>query len=139
MSAFEGYLMKATDTGIIFPNKYIIYESWESTPNHREEIKAWRDDNTRDLFRITAEGTKTDFSFDIKAGLHLADKIAIQEFFTNAEVNHLERKIQLTYWNDEDNEYKTAYFYRPDIQFTIRKITDDDIVYKGFTIELVEY
>lgn len=139
MSAFNGYLIKATATGIIFPNKYIVYESWNSTPNSREEIKAWRDDNTRDLFRITAQGTKSSFSFNVRAGLHLSDKIAIQQFFTNAEVNHLERKIQLTYWNDEDNAYKTAYFYRPDIEFTIRKITDDDIIYKEFSISLIEY
>lgn len=139
MSAFNGYLIKATDTGIIFPNKYIVYESWNSTPNSREEIKAWRDDNTRDLFRITAQGTKSSFSFNVRAGLHLADKISIQQFFTNAEVNHLERKIQLTYWNDEDNTYKTAYFYRPDIEFTIRKITDDDIIYNEFSISLIEY
>lgn len=139
MSAFNGYLIKATATDIIFPNKYIVYESWNSTPNSREEIKAWRDDNTRDLFRITAQGTKSSFSFNVRAGLHLSDKIAIQQFFTNAEVNHLERKIQLTYWNDEDNTYKTAYFYRPDIEFTIRKITDDDIIYNEFSISLIEY
>lgn len=139
MAEFKGYLIKSTANDIIFPNKYILYEGWDSTPNHREEIKAWRDDNTRELFRITAEGTKTDFTIKIKGGLHLADKIAIQEFFTNAEVNHLERKIQLTYWNDEDNEYKTSYFYRPDIKFTIRKVTENDIVYNEYTISLVEY
>lgn len=139
MSAFKGYLLKATATDTIFPNSYIVYEGWDSTPNQREEIKAWRDDNTRDLYRITAQGTKNSLTFKIKENLHLADKIAIQKFFTDAEINHLERKVELEYWNDEDNEYKTAYFYRPDIKFTMKKITDDDIIYKEFTIDLVEY
>ena len=139
MSAFKGYLLRAVATNTIFPNSYIVYEGWDSTPNQREEIKAWRDDNTRDLYRITAQGTKNSLTFKVKENLHLADKIAIQKFFTDAEINHLERKVELEYWNDEDNEYKTAYFYRPDIKFTMKKITDDDIIYKEFTIDLVEY
>lgn len=139
MSAFKGYLLRATSNDEIFPNKYIVLEGWDSTPNQREEIKAWRDDNTRDLFRITAEGTKTAVTFKVKANLHLADKMAIQEFFTRNESVALERKIELEYWNDEDNTYKTAYFYRPDIKFTIKKLTEDDIIYKEFTIDLVEY
>lgn len=139
MSNFNGYLLKAVATNTIFPNKYLVYEGWDATPNQREEIKAIRDDNTRDLFRITAQGTKNSLTFTVKSGLHLADKIIIQKFFTDAEVNHLERKIELEYWNDEDNEYKTAYFYRPDIKFTMKKITKDDIIYKEFTIDLVEY
>lgn len=139
MSNFRGYLLRAVATNTIFNNHYILYETWNCTPNQREEIKAYRDDNTRDLYRITAQGTKTALSFTIKSGLHLSDKMAIQEFFTNAEINHLERKIQLEYWNDEDNEYKIAYFYRPDIKFTMRKVTDDDIIYKEFDIDLIEY
>ena len=139
MSSWRGYFIKATATGQIFPNEYIAWESYESEPNHREEIKAYRDDNTRNLTRVTAEGTKTSLAFTTRENLHLNDKIAIQEFFTYAETNHLERKINLEYWNDESNDYKTADFYRPDIRFQIKKITDDDIIYKEIKIDLVEY
>ena len=63
MSNWAGYLLKAVKTNAIFPHKYIAYESYNTTPNQREEIKAYRDDNTRDLTRITAEGTKSVFGF----------------------------------------------------------------------------
>jgi len=139
MSDWNGYFIKATETGEIFPNEYIAWESYESEPNHREEIKAYRDDNTRDLTRITAEGTKTSLTFNTRANLHLEDKMAIQNFFTSAESSALERKINLQYWNDEDNTYHTADFYRPDIKFQIKKITSNDIIYKEITIDLVEY
>lgn len=137
--SWAGYFIKATATGQIFPNEYIAWESYESEPNHREEIKAYRDDNTRDLTRVTAEGTKTSLNFTTRANLHLADQQAIQEFFTNAESIALERKINLEYWNDEDNAYHTADFYRPDIKFKIKKITADDIIYQALEIDLIEY
>lgn len=143
---WQGYLFKAVKTNEEFPDKYINAESWESLPNSREEIKAYRDDNSRNLHRITATGHKTSITFKTRPNLTLEDKIAIQKFFTDAEAEetdsttaHRERKVQLRYWNDEENVYKTSYFYRPDIKFTIRKITNDTIIYKEIEIGLVEY
>ena len=137
--AFEGYLLKAVATGAIFPNKYIEYESWESTPDQREEIKAYRDDNTRNLTRITAAGKKSIFSFNTREGIHLSDKIAIQQFFTSAESNAEQRRITLQFWNEETNSYDTGDFYRPNMAFPIKKITGNDIIYKSMKFDFVEY
>lgn len=146
MANFKGYLIKATKTGEKFPLKYINFESWSSTPKQREELKAYRDDNTRNLTRVTAEGMKSVFSFETRPKLHLADKIAIQEFFTNAEADdeaHHQRKVNLEYWNDETNSYLTGDFYRPDVQFPVMKVIDNgdnsDIIYGSLKFEFVEY
>lgn len=135
--AFAGYLLKSGND--IFPHQYIQLESWSTTPNQREEIKAYRDDNTRNLTRVTAAGRKTAIQFKTRPHLHLAEKQAIQNFFVDHETDHAERKLPITFWNDESNTYQTAYFYRPNMKFTIEKITDDDIVYAEFTFDLVEY
>ena len=145
MANFAGYLFKKTVTqgtstvDVPFPNNYIALDTWETTPNQREEIKAYRDDNTRNLTRVTAQGKKSTFKFKTRKYLHLAEKKEIQQFFTSSEVDANQRKIQLTYWNDEDNQYKTGYFYRPNMQFKIYKITDDDIIYNEMSFELIEY
>ena len=144
MAAFKGYLFGTPGTGAgntvtPFPNKYIEYSSWSSTPNQREEIEAYRDDNTRDLIRVTASGKKSVFSFKTRDGLHLADKRKIQLFFITAEVDPNQRKIQLTFWNEEDNSYKTGYFYRPNMKFPIKSITEDDIIYGSLEFEFIEY
>lgn len=136
---FRGYLLKATKTNTIFPMKYISYDTWESTPKQREELKAYRDDNTRNLTRVTAQGMKSIFSFETREGLHLDEKIEIQNFFTNGESDNHQRKINLQYWNDETNQYETADFYRPDIAFPIRKITGNDIIYGAMKFSFVEY
>lgn len=139
MSNWRGYFFKATVTGRVFPDTYIAWESYDSEPNHREEIKAYRDDNTRNLTRITCAGTKSSFSFTTRDNLTRDEIEDIQSFFTSAESVALERKINLEYWNDEDGVYKTSDFYRPDIKFPIKKITDTDIIYKAITIDLIEY
>lgn len=147
-SAWQGYFFKAVNVanddtyakdGTEFPMKYIQETSWSSTPKAREELKAYRDDNTRNLTRVTATGHKSSFSFSTRENLHLKDKKKIQKYFTNNESNSEQRKIQLIYWNDENNEYETAYFYRPDIEFPIKYVTDSDIVYDSFTVEFIEY
>lgn len=141
--AFEGYLFASCNANFtikqVFPNKYIRFNSWTSTPNQREEIKAYRDDNTRNLTRVTAAGKKSVFSFTVRSPLHLEDKILIQQFFTDAEVDHEQRKVNLRFWDDEQNVYRTGTFYRPNMKFPIIKITEDDIVYGELTIECIEY
>ena len=141
--AFEGYLFAVCDANFnvkkVFPNKYIQFNSWSSTPNQREEIKAYRDDNTRNLTRITAAGKKSVFSFKVRSPLHLEDKIIIQKFFTDYEIDKEQRKVNLRFWDDENNAYKTGTFYRPNMPFPIIKITDDDIVYGELTIDCIEY
>lgn len=141
--AFQGFLFAACDANFrvkkMFPNKYIQFNSWSSTPNQREEIKAYRDDNTRNLTRITAAGKKSVFSFKVRGNLHLDEKIEIQKFFTDYEIDPEQRKINLVFWDDEKNVYRQGTFYRPNMPFPIVKITDDDIIYGEMQIDCIEY
>lgn len=138
-SDWKGYFIRDVENEKNFPMKYIKESSYQSTPNQREEIKAYRNENTRNLTRVTATGKKTSISFTTRPNLTLSDKIKIQKFFTDAESNHSQRKVKLKYWNDEDNEYHISNFYRPDIEFRIKKATSTDLIYDEITIELVEY
>lgn len=137
--AFSGYLLKGLETNTVFPHKYIVFSSWSSTPNQREEIKAYRDDNTRNLVRITASGKKSIFSFDTRPNIHLADKTAIHTWFYNNETDHVGRKMHLQFWDDENNVYKSGYFYRPNIALPIVRITANDIIYGTMHIDFIEY
>lgn len=143
--AFDGhllYIMNGT-TAVPFPNEFIQFDTWKSTPNVRVEVKAYRDDYSQSLTRFTATGLKSHFAFTTKPNLHLADKTRLINYFYNYETSHLERKVTLKYWNDEDNSYHTGSFYRPDMEFPIKKIIDKagscDIIYGELTLEFVEY
>jgi len=143
VNTWEGYLFASIDgSGNIiqkFPDKYIALESYEVTPNQREEIKAYRDDYTRNLTRVTATGMKNKITFITRENLHLNEIYEVDTFFTSAEVNATERKIRLKYWNQEDYAYTTGYFYRPNKSYKMRKISNTDIIYDKVGYELIEY
>lgn len=144
--AFSGYLIKATKTNAVFPHEYINAESYEVTPNQREELKAYRDENSRDLYRVTASGKKSRIDFSLWPGLHVADLEAVSAFFYNGEAQesdpttaHAQRKIQITFWDTENQTYKTGTFYRPNTKYPIAQITNSDVTYGEITISLIEY
>lgn len=145
---FAGYLLKSGND--VFPNKYIEYSSYDSSPKQREEIKAERDDNTRDLIRVTASGMKTAIHFKTRDGLHLADKKALMSWFSNHYADSTQRRLSLTYWDDDSSAYVTSTvntsvtpatggFYLANPKFPIKHITDDDIIYGSVDIDLIEY
>ena len=137
MADFRGYLFQSG--GEPFPHNLIVYESYTTLPNSREEIKAYRDDNTRDLTRITSEGHKSSFNFKTRKNLHLADIETMKAWFDAHISNTLERKLSIEYWNNEELTYKTADFYCADIKYPIRQITENDIIYDEFEVYFVEY
>lgn len=122
-----------------FPQKYIALSGYHCKPNQREEIKAYRDDNTRNLTRVTASGTKTGITVDILGGLHDSEKREIISWFTGHESVALQRKISLLYYDSDSGNYVSGTFYRSDIEFTAIYIDTSDIIWDAFTIELVEY
>lgn len=133
---FSGFLLKNNRGGIL--DRYIQFNTYSSTPNKRETLIEYRDDNTRNLTRVMSVGKKSDLVFTTTP-VDLQGKNEIQKFFKESMVDELERKIQLTYWNDEDNEYRTSFFYLPDILFVIKKINSNNIFYQPFTVSLIEY
>lgn len=133
--AFNGHLIKFG--GTVLPNKFIRPESFVATPNQRMEIDAWRDGNGM-LHRETYPATKTKIEWETPA-LNLAAKQQLQAIINAAVSVAIERKVSVTYWNDEVNDYKTMTAYLPDIQFTVRTITATDIWYNPIRFALVEY
>lgn len=121
-----------------FPMRLVAKNGVHIQPNIREEIKASRDDNTRNLIRVTAEGTKTQIKMDILGGLNNAEKKEALSWFTNHETDALKRNINLLYYDPDSDTYKTGSFYRANPEFTAIYTTDTDIIWDAFTIELVQ-
>lgn len=143
-SPFKGYLIRGikmvnnVKTYTVFPVRYIQFDTYSTNPKQREELKAYRDDNSRELYRVTAQGMKTKITFTVRP-LHLADKMTLQSFFYDHETDHVQRKVWIEYWDDDSNSYSEGYFYRPNMEFAINHIGEDDIKYKELKMELIEY
>ena len=133
MSKYKGYLLKFGST--VMPNKYLL--EYSSTPNQRMESNAHRD-QLGDLHRTTLPHHKTSITFSTHI-LSLDEKINFQNIIYGAMTNSLQRRVPVTYWNDETNSYKTGSFYIPDIEFQVIDADANNIEYNPITVELIEY
>lgn len=142
MSNFRGYLLKFGTKQLL--NKYIEYKSYKVTPDQRLEIEAFRDANYL-LHRVTSPNYKTKIEFNTRGNMSGEEKVALFNEMKNGLVNEQQRKYNIQYWDMEKEQYITSAtgFYMPDIQFTIKKITDDGenskIVYEPIRIAFIEY
>ncbi|MEA5059384.1 MAG: DUF6711 family protein [Candidatus Pelethousia sp.] len=132
---FQGYLLRGG--GATFPHRYINYNTYQATPNQRQDLDAYQD-SLGNLHRNVVPHDRSKIIFKT-LDVDLAGKQAIQAFFNAATINARERKCRLTYWNDEENTYKTGDFYIPDITFPVKEITASNIFYDELEIHLIEY
>ena len=136
---FDGWLLKFGN--VILPNSFLLADGWESTPNQRTEISAYRDANAL-LHRDTSPNYKTKIIITVRE-LNLAEMTALKEVIRQATVNEQERKISLTYWNDETLEYveATTKVYMPDVTYKIHRVDEvkKDIEYNSFTMTFIQY
>ncbi len=118
----------------------MVIDGSDSIPNQREEIEAYRDDYSRDLYRITADGMKTKQTFRFRK---LTDRqlLALKNVMKNSLVNEKERKYYIEFWNDETMQYETGDFYIPDITYK-RSMIDEErkvLIYGEFEMNIIEY
>lgn len=137
---FEGWLIKFGS--VILPNKFILADGWNSTPNQRIDIKAYRDANVL-LHRETSKNYKTSLRLNI-GGMNLKEREAFDRVIGLATLetnDRNQRKLSVTYWNDEELAYKHAQMYMTDTEYSIHTVNekDCDIEYNSFTVELIEY
>mgnify|MGYP004669746123 FL=1 len=138
MSEFKGYLIKFPKNGLQFPHKLIAKESYQATPLQRTEIKAYRDSNNL-LRRVTSPNNKTKITFNTIDGLTLAQMQSIRNILNGAMSNSQQRKLNVEYWDDELLAYRTMTAYMPDITYTPKIITADNIKYSAVTFTFIEY
>ena len=135
--AFEGWLLKFGNK--VLPNKFLAYDDYTATPNQRTEVEAYRDLNNL-LHRDTSPNVKTKIEFNTRP-LWLSEKIEMQSVFASGLINKSQRKYNVTYWNDEENAYKTGVFYMPDVDYKIIHVDEEtkNILYNEMRFAIIEY
>lgn len=134
---WKGYLLKFGDTEV--PLSYIKMDDGnEQTPNQREEIKAERDDYTRSLKRVTADGMITKQSFVFRE-MTIRERRALKNVMKSGLVDEKQRKYRVTYWNDENLRYEEGEVYIPDITYSRKEANENTLIYREFTMTLIGY
>lgn len=136
---FQGFLLKFS-TGEEFPHKLIAKDSYQSTPLQRTDLKAYRDNDVY-LHRVVSPNYKTKIEFSTLDKLKLKQLEEIQKILNRARINTKERKVRLTYWDDELMDYRTMNAaYQTDTTYPVSTITRlGNIKYRAIKFTFIEY
>lgn len=134
-SKYKGYLIKFGSVKL--PLSYMLKDSGNTqTPNQREEIEAWRDDWSRELYRVTSNGRISKFAIVIRP-LTDTQLLALKNVMASSLVDNAKREYEITYWNTESLQYEKGVFYIPDITYIIKYATESYIKYDKFTMTFI--
>ena len=65
----------------------------------------------------------------------------MMSFIRNHYTNTQEKKLSITYYSPDINDYKTGNFYVPDVEMNMDLVdtTNNKIMYLSTTLEFIEY
>lgn len=136
MSNFTGYLVKAHN-GVIL-DKYLNVGGYRDTPDQRQDEDSYRD-GYGVLHRKVLPNVATSLELTTLEGLNDDQILAFKEAIATGLINESERKVRLTYWNNERMAYCEDTFYMPDMTFTINHISGGKAIYASATFKFVGY
>lgn len=132
MAAPSGYPIMVNGTP--FPMALMAPEGYSNIPNRRQD-KGSITDGKGITNRKILPARKTTIKIKTIDDLTFGQKLIVQAFFPNRD------KVDLTYWNDEDNAYKTIECYVPDIEYVWSKCNEStgDVYYAALEFEYIDY
>lgn len=139
--AYSGYLIKLKGgTAENLPMKYIGAESYSATPNQRMESKATRA-TTGLLHRTTVEHKATKIEFITPSGMTNSDIATLNAMLQSHMTNLLERKITISFYDNETDSYRDADCYMPDVEYKIMRIDNstNTVYYNPIRYAFIEY
>lgn len=123
----------------IFNLDYVYKESYKVVPNRRQDLDSGRN-TTGLMIRNVLDHYVSTISFTVKT-LNNTELASLMSFITSHYVSAKEKKIYLRYYCPDIDDYKTGYFYIPDIEYpiTMVDVANHLIRYGQFTLEFIEY
>ena len=142
--AYSGYLIKLKAGGSAqsaenIPMRFIAVNSYKATPDQRLESKATR--ATTGILRRTTvshKPTKIEFETPYITNMDLVNlNNLLQRHFTDA----LQRKIVITFYDNETDSYRDATCYMPDTEYSIDHVDNvkNIIYYNKVRYAFIEY
>ena len=134
--SYLGYLIKVGSN--IIPSEYIVFDTYDCTPDQRQDVDSYRDLN-QNLHRNVADEYKSIVSFKVRPNLTETKLRTLLQLIQSSYTVTKERKVHLTYWNIDTGDYDVGEFYLVQPQYRIKKATEDEIIYNSFDIKFIEY
>lgn len=132
---FSNYLIKIGDKDTFF-NKFITASSYKISK------KVIDIDSYRDANGVLHRNAMSHLSYTIEFEIKPLDNTRLQEFLSAIRSKYIipiERKVNVTFYLPEDDEYRSSDFYMPDPELNIERIENGKVYYKKTTIKFIGY
>lgn len=129
---FLGYLIR-NSYGTL-SRDLLAENGYKSNPNIQTDKNSYTD-GTGLTHRTILSHLRSKIWLTFKDEISTTEKQHVQTIFPSRTL------VKLTYWNDEEEKYKSGDFYIPDIDWTIKRIdkATNTRYYSSLAITLIEY
>ena len=126
-----------THSWVTLPLKYIRYETYKVTPDQMLDLDSYTSE-TGLLIRNVLDHTRSKIEFNTPY-ITNTEFQALLAIIKDGYTKPAERRLRLRYYDPEIDGYRLGYFYRPDIDYTVRNIDGAEINYSEIRIAFIEY
>lgn len=134
------YIISREGKQIPFPEDYIFKESYNITPNQKQDINSKLAANYV-LKRRVAKHRRSKIEWNLIPEIDNDELFSLQRLFLDNILNEDEENVRLRYFNPRKNDYEEGVFYSPDITYVIKR-TDHaakKVIYASARFAAIEY
>ena len=134
------YIISREGKQIPFPEDYIFKESYNITPNQKQDVNSKLAANYV-LKRRVAKHRRSKIVWNIFPEIDNDELYNLQKLFLDNILNEDEENVRLRYFNPRKNDYEEGMFYSPDITYMIKR-TDPvtkKVIYASTRFAAIEY
>lgn len=134
------YIISREGKQIPFPEDYIFKESYNITPNQKQDINSKLAANYV-LKRRVATHRRSKIEWNLIPDIDNDELFRLQRLFLDNILNNDEENVRLRYFNPRKNDYEEGVFYSPDVTYAIKR-TDPaakKVIYASARFAAIEY
>lgn len=134
------YIISQTGKLIPFPEEYIFKESYNITPNQKQDINSKLNANYV-LQRRVAKHRRSKIEFNTTPEIDNLELYTLNQLFLGNVLNQDEENVRIRYFNPKMNDYEEGTFYIPDIGYAMKRTipAEKRIIYASVRFALIEY
>lgn len=134
------YIISREGKQIPFPEDYIFKESYNITPNQKQDINSKLAANYV-LKRRVAKHRRSKIEWNLIPDIDNDELYGLRRLFLDNVLNEDEENVRLRYFNPTKNDYEEGIFYQPDISYVLKR-TDQaakKVIYASARFAAIEY
>lgn len=134
------YIISREGKRIPFPEDYIFKESYNITPNQKQDINSKLAANYV-LKRRVAKHRRSKVEWNLIPEIDNDELYGLQQLFLNNILNVDEENVRLRYFNPKKNDYDEGVFYSPDVTYVIKRTIPEQqkVIYASARFAAIEY